>query len=228
MSVWTRKSAPSSGMARIALVHDVAGVAATQAEIPLLGYAGARLGDADRDVADAGPADRLGIERAPAVQDRLEPVEARPVDRFELLMPRLDDDRVDVARRIYLVDHDGLERSKLMRLEERVVDQDVGAGGAQGVDERKDSRERQLLHVLAISRAENEHATTLQPAHKTLELTHADLRHPVVGAAAVADEAQLAVGRIAEEEVRVHRDAVAADAKARPVDVRVRLGVRGI
>src|SRR5690242_15714247 len=88
-------------------------------------------------------------------------------------------------------------------------------------------REGKLLHVLAIRGAQDQHTPPLEAAERFCELRNPDLSHAVVGLPAVAHQAELAVRRVTEKEVRVDGDAMTADADALAVDVRVRLRVRG-
>src|SRR5205807_9729797 len=94
--------------------------------------------------------------------------------------------------------------------------------------DRKRRGERQLLHVLAIGRTEHKHATAVESAHGSLELVDADPGHMLVGLPPITHQAQLAIGCIAEQEVWINRDAVSAHPEAWAVDVRERLGVRGL
>ncbi len=80
------------------------------------------------------------------------------------------------------------------------------------------------MDALAVGEPQHEHRDALEPAEDLLDRADRDAHLAVVDPPRQPDELHL--GCTAQQEVRVDGDAVAADAKARLVDVRVGLGVR--
>jgi hypothetical protein len=90
-------------------------------------------------------------------------------------------------------------------------------------DQRQGSRVSQLLDPVAIGQAKDQDRDTLEAAERLLDCPDRQPDLAVVDPAAQLD--QLHLGCPAEQEVGIDRDAVAADAEARLVDVAVGLAV---
>ncbi len=143
-------------------------------------------------------------------------------------MPRLYDERV------------AGQRPRGRRLQ--AVGADLGIGVERVVDVRRRSRGDQrrrkakgaavarLLHVRAIREAEDDRRRPFERTQRVAETADGVVRHVVVDLARGRDQVRIeraGSGRLRRgEEVRVDGDAVAADARPRRMDVRVRLGVR--
>src|SRR5207249_2904484 len=180
------------------------------------------LRGADRNVGRACAPNSVCVQRPASVQHDLEALEPGPIKVAELAVPRLDDDSVYV----FAGHHPGvardlrLEAAELDRLEQRVDDGDLSPAAVQELDDREHGRERQLLHVLPVRCAQDEDVLSLEAAEQPLQAADPHLRHAIVGLPALTDQAELAVGSVAEQEPRVDGDAVAPDAQARAMQVR--------
>ena len=94
----------------------------------------------------------------------------------------------------------------------------------QAADERERPRVGELVHALAVGQAEHEDGHVPERAERRPERFDGDVHLAVVDPPRQLD--QLHLRRPRQEEVRVDRDAVAAHAHARLVDVAVGLAVR--
>src|SRR4029077_15339904 len=124
-------------------------------------------------------------------------------------------DGVDVAGRIRVqLDDLRVEHAQLIGVEQGVVDEHVRAAAVQLLDHRYRARESHLLHVLAIGGAEDQDPLSFQPAQRLRQGGDRDAGHAVVDLPTLSYQPKLTVGRIAQQEMRIDGDAVAANADA--------------
>ena len=147
------------------------------------------------------------------------------IERPIRLVRRLEDGDAHRHARAELVRLEA-ELAQVIRREVRVVGMDARAGGEQLVAQAEGGAERVLV---ARRRGRRSPSTSTgwpssEPMRSSIVST-VKRAHRLVDLGAPSEEAQVRLA--VEEEVRVDRDAVAADADARLVDVAVRLRVGG-
>ncbi len=114
-------------------------------------------------------------------------------------------------------------RDDLVRGEQRVVGVDLGAAVGQALHQRQRLRVGELVHALSIGQAEHEDRRAVEPVESVGDGVDGAMNLRIVDPPGRAHDLQIRVG--AQDQVRVHGDAVAAHADAGLVNVRVRLAV---